>query len=363
MKTRMISIGLIILMFCSFRAVSQDPAYTQFANNPLYYNPAYTGLSQGLRARFSFRDQWPVLPYDFCAYHFDADLGDRNLPGSGGVGVFLNTDNEGIGFIKNLNLGLSLAVRIPFSDLSVGQLGMKVSWLQKKVNWDDFVFSDALNERYGNIYQSGMIRPDQTVRNMADFGIGGIVQFGNEIGSLGGTVGLAVDHLFEPDQSFLQTAKAPLPRKWVAHGDIIFGTGSTNGFRTYLDDGLKINPGVIYQNQAGLSMIQAGLNLTKYQINLGFWYKGTFGTYNNSILAFQAGYRYPFDDNLLLKFAYSYDMQMGGALQGTGGAHEISLILEFNSGGFLGGVGSGPSSFSGKGRRGGSSHWECPEFW
>ena len=362
MKKSSIIILAGFLSVATLQLFGQDPNYTQFTNNPLYYNPAYTGLYSGIKVRMSFRDQWPALPYDFKAYHFEADLGARSLPGSGGLGIFVNTDNEGIGFIRNLNLGLSFAVRIPFSSLSVGQVGIKASWLQKSIKWDDFVFTDALSERYGNVYQTGFIRPDANTRNMADFGVGGIVQFSNEMKSVAGTYGFAVDHLFEPDQSFLQTAKAPLPRKWVGHADMVFAVGSTSGFNVMDDDALKLNPGVIYQNQSGLNSLQAGLNLTKFGVNVGLWYKGTFGTYNNSICAFMAGYKYPVADNLTLKFTYSYDMEMAGALMGTGGAHEISLILDFNSDNIFG----GSSHRSGRQHGGhleGSTPWECPEFW
>ena len=185
-KTIILIIFQVYLVFPSF---AQDPNYTQFFNNQTYYNPAYTGIYEGLRARFSFRDLYPALPYDFKSYHFDADLGDRGLPGAGGIGLFVNTDNEGIGFIRNLNLGMSLSVRIPFSKQSICQIGMKASWLQKSVNWDDFIFSDRLSARYGDIYQSTFIRPDQNVRNMADFGVGGLVQFGDAPGPLWGTIG------------------------------------------------------------------------------------------------------------------------------------------------------------------------------
>jgi type IX secretion system PorP/SprF family membrane protein len=350
-----------VLAVLVVRIFGQDPNYSQFLNNPVYYNPAYTGLYTGIRARLTFRDQWPALPYDFKAYHFEGELGDRNLPGAGGVGLFFNTDNEGIGFIKNLNLGLSLAVRIPFSALSVGQVGIKVSWLQKSVNWDDFTFSDALSERYGAIYQTGFIQPDQNVVNMPDFGVGGVVQFGNETGSYTGTAGFAIDHLFEPDQSFLKTAKAPLPRKWVGHADMVFLVGSSSGMNRVSYDALRINPGVIYQNQGGLNSVQAGLNLSKYGVLVGLWYKGAFGNYNNSICTFMAGYGADVGNNLGIKFTYSYDLQMTGALQGTGGAHEVSLILDFNSESIFGGVSSGSRRQRG-GHYEGQTPWECASF-
>jgi len=356
-RLKFISPFLLMVVIAS-GLFGQDANYTQFLNSPLYYNPAYTGLYTGLHARFSFRDQWPTLPYDFKAYHFSTDIGDRNLPGAGGLGLSINTDNDGLGFIRNLNVGLSMAVRIHFSAMAVGQLGIRASWMQKSIRWDDFVFSDALSEKYGNIYQTGFVQPDRNVLNLPDFGTGGIVQFSNEPGSLSGTVGLAVDHLFEPDQSFLQTAKSPLPRKWVAHADMIFAVGSTSGFNVMEEDALKINPGVIYQNQGNLNSFQAGMNLTKFGVYVGLWYKGAFGTYSNGAMALMAGYRYVFAESMSLKFTYSYDMQLTGALQGTGGAHEVSLVLDFGNISLFGG--GGHSAPRGKGAY--DSRLECSPF-
>ena len=55
-----------------------------------------------------------------------------------------------------------------------------------------------------------------------------------------------------------------------------------------------------------------------------------------------------------LKFMYSYDLQVSGALQGTGGAHEISLVLEFDKLSIFGGGGGGGGFVPGAGgRRGG----------
>jgi hypothetical protein len=64
---------------------------------------------------------------------------------------------------------------------------------------------------------------------------------------------------------------------------------------------------------------------------------------------------------MALKFTYSYDMQLTGALQGTGGAHEISLVLEFGNISLFGGAGTS-SSFTPRGRGGYDSRLECSEF-
>ena len=353
-----LTLGLIL---CSNKISAQDPNFTQFFNTPVYYNPAFTGLNTGLQARFTFRDQWPNLPSPFKSYYFSADVGERNLPGSGGLGLIMNSDNDGMGFIKNFSLGLNFSVRVPLSEFMVSQVGIKAAVCEKSVNWDDFVFTDQLSEKYGNIYSSGFARPDNNKKVFPDFGVGGLVQFTNEASRLNGTIGAAIDHIFQPDEGFLSTQKSPLPRKWVFHTDFIITT-SDEGYSSYgvkgAGDPLKLNPGIIYQYQNGLSTLQAGLNLLKFNIYLGAWYKAAMGSNGSSAMALMAGYRYIFAEDMSIKFMYSYDLQMAGRAQGTGGAHEVSLILDFDKLSLFG-DGGGNKFYGGRKRY---SPIECSSF-
>ena len=206
----------------------QDVNYSQFFSTPLYYNPAYTGINTGLRARFLFRDQWPSLPIDFKSYYFSADLGDRNLPGAGGIGIMINSDSPGAGMINTLQAALAISVRIRIASFMVAQVGIKAAVLQRKVNWDDLVFADQLDPKYGAVYQTSFIPPDAGSRVVPDFGAGGIFQFSNATGNMTGSIGFAVDHIFRPDVSLLSDGSAPFHRKWVIHGDAIFSTGEFN---------------------------------------------------------------------------------------------------------------------------------------
>jgi type IX secretion system PorP/SprF family membrane protein len=336
MKTILL-LPVIVLLGLSMAPLSlcgQDPNYTQWLNAPVYYNPAFTGLNLGLRARFSYREQWPALPVDFKTMYFSADWGDRNLPGAGGLGIMINSDNEGIGFIKNFSAGLSLSVRIPLSPFMISQIGVKASVMQKSINWNDFVFSDQLNETYGNIYNTALPPPDSQQRIFADFSVGGLVQFVNSSGNFAGTAGFAVDHLFQPDESFLANSKSPLPRKYIGHLDFVIAVGRTSSptltTNRGFGDPLKINPGILYQNQNGKNSLQAGMNMLKYNIYLGGYFYTTNNYKGATSLDIIAGYRYIFADDMSLKFMYSYDIQLAGNLAGTGGAHEITLILEFS---------------------------------
>ena len=345
---------------------SQDVNYSQYFSTPLYYNPAFTGINTGVRARFVFRNQWPSLPVSYKSYYFSADVGDRGLPGAGGLGLFVNSNNDGVAFINDLTVGLNISVRVPITSYLVSQVGIKAAIGQRRVNWQDLVWPDQLSELYGNIYVSSFMPPDANKKVYPDFGVGGVLLFANPEGTMTGTAGLAVDHLFQPDVAFLSTGSAPLARKWVAHADLIYSAGAGTANMSYggSNDPLKINPGIIYQNQNGMSALQLGLNLLKFNIYLGGWYKSTLGTGPTTAMSLLAGYRYNFNEDMSIRFIYSYDMQISGNLSGTGGAHEISLVLEFGSFGLTGsGGGSRGSIYGSPGRARSGGALECPSFY
>ena len=141
---------------------------------------------------------------------------------------------------------------------------------------------------------------------------------------------------------------------------------SSSSFYRSADEPLKLNLGFIYQNQAKFNSLQLGLNMLKYNIYLGGWYKTTMSGNTGSAVVLLAGYRYMFAQDMSIKFMYSYDLQVSKSLSGTGGAHEISLVLEFDQmslfGGGGGGGGRGGFMPGGAGRRGYSS-MECPTFY
>ena len=366
-KALLTTLSLIVGILLALPITGQDINYSQYFTAPLYYNPAFTGLNTGLRARFLFRDQWPTLPVDIKSYYFAADLGDRNLPGAGGIGLMVQSDNPGYGLINNLQVGLTIGVRIPITSFMAAQVGVKAAVVQRLINWDEMVFSDQLDPKYGNIYQTGFIPPNSDKRVYPDFAAGGILQFTTPNGNINGNVGFACDHLFRPDQAFLSNNSAPLPRKWVAHGDVVISTGySSSSFYRSSDEPLKINIGFLYQNQAKFNAFEAGLNLLKFNIYLGGWYKTTFGGPTGNSVALLAGYRYQFAQDMAVKFIYSYDLMVSKALAGTGGAHEISLVLEFDQLSIFGGTGGGRGGSRGfipGGARRGYSSMECPTFY
>lgn len=359
MKTRInIIFALLLIGLLQQTTLGQDVYYSIPAGLPTYYNPAYTGVNTGLRARFTYRNQWPSLPVPYKSYFFTADIGDRNLPGAGGIGVYVNSNNDGVGFIHDLQAGLTIGVRIPITERMISQLGVKAAYGQRTISAEDYIWPSQLNKIYG--FQEGLGQSD-FVENKSiypDFGAGGLIQFINEPGTISGTAGIAIDHLFQPDISFTQDPTF-LNRKWVIHADFVYSAQgspdmSAGGFR----DPLKVNPGVIYQVQNGVSNLQVGLTAMKFNIYLGGWIKTTMNAGQSSYFTLLGGFRYVFSESMAFRFLYAYDIQMSHTLYGTGGAHEISLVIDFKTAGLT----RGGNNVFGSGNRP-SGYLECPQFY
>ena len=322
------TVFFIMLMISYLTVKSQDVNFSQYFNNPTYFNPAYVGLTMGFKARLNLRKQWTRMPGEYHSYAFSADIADRNIPGAGGIGFLASSNIEGLGVIKSTMVGVIPAVRIPINRFSIFQLGALVSVVSKQVNWSSLVFSDQLDPRLGNIGPTSFRNPGSSPIVFPDFSIGGIYQLMTE--RVTGTFGLAVHHITQPNQSFLQDV-APLPRKWVAHMDFVIDFKRHRGFY-YRARHIKLNPGILYQTQAQMSLFAIGTNAYISNVYVGMWYKNemyrktSFGNF-----VWLAGLNVPFNSDSRMKIMYSFDMNIKGGAAFTGPSHEISIIFELDN--------------------------------
>ena len=344
---------------------AQGPTFSQFYNNPIYYNPGYIGLNPGMRARFNYRDQWTGLPADFKTYNFSLDVAERNIPGSGGIGLLVSSDRAGTAMIKSNNVGIGTAARIPLYENMIAQMGFMVSYAQKTVNWDDLVFTDQLHARYGNIYQSAFEAPSTNHVSYPDFSVGGVYRFvetGGSWATIQGTFGAAVHHVFTPNESFIGLS-APLARKLVITGDLVLET-EQGGRRTYRashrNTGFKFNPAFQYEKQAEFSTYTLGMNIFKSNIYFGAWFRNQdFNFFEAKDAIFQVGFNAPWSKSSRVKVMYTYDYLITDFRTAGRASHEISLVFEFDEFSLFGG-GSGSFGSNSRGRN--NKEMECTPF-
>ncbi len=356
-KASIVSV-VLLLMLPQLMLHSQDLDYSQHYNNPTYYNPANVGLTMGLKARLNYRRQWTGLSGDYHSYSFSADVAERSLPGAGGIGIIANQSKAGMGVLKTNTFGVMPSVRIPISKNTIFQMGALASVVTQQLNWDNLVFSDQLDPRWGNIYETSFSGAARDKVVFPDFAFGGIFQFkGSD--DLEGSLGAAVHHITTPNQSFFEV-DAKLPRKYVYNLDFIITIREDQGYYSKRQ-GFKLNPGVMVQHQSSMMLYTLGMNIYMSHVYLGLWYRNQTLEYDEfSTFTAMGGINIPINEESRMKVMYSYEMNINAMHNFTGPSHEISLIFEFDDIGLINKSSGG--GFMAPTRKRSNSPIECSPF-
>lgn len=338
---------ILLIVFSSSGVFGQDALYSQYYNNPVYYNPAYTGSNIGMRARLNYRNQWHQLDNDYNNYTLTVDAALPALPGAGGLGIVFGNDFDGFGSIRTTNATLTASSKISLSDDFYAMFGMNVSFVQKSLDWNDFVFSNEIEVESGQYRIINGATPTKPVenKNFTDFGSGLLFRYcesGANIESIIGTLGISVQHMFEPDISFYDEGIG-LPLKLVISGDMLFdnetGVGGSGRFGKK-NQKYKINPGFQYEKQGSMSNFAIGVNGYKNYIYAGIWFRTqNFNLTNVNDMIIMGGIKIPVGINYI-KLFYSYDYVLTDLRRAVGATHEISLVYDLSRFDILGSSGS-----------------------
>ncbi len=313
---------LILCLSCiSISALAQDPQFTQFYANPLYLNPAFAGSARCPRVGLNYRNQWPALNKAYITssasydQHFDAI--------NGGIGVLVFNDKAGEGVLSTTNISAIYAYQLNINRKFSMRFGLQASYVQKKLEWDKLTFGDMIDPRYGFVYSTQEIRPNES-KSYPDFSAGVLAYSSKVYG------GIAVNHLTQPDEAFVVPGSSQLPMKITAHlGALLPLSSGYSGYRGTIDreEGTYISPNILYQQQASFNQINLGMYLLHSPIIGGLWYRGNFGKDNFlssdsfiALIGLQKG---------MFKFGYSYDVTVSKLSNATGGSHELSFGLQF----------------------------------
>lgn len=305
--------GLLLLLF-ALTAQAQDPQFSQFYAAPIYLNPALAGSAHCPRVTLNYRNQWPALNNAFVTY---AASYDQNIDAlSGGIGVILLRDKAGEGTVNTTNASFMYAYQATISRKASIRAALKVTYVQKSLDWTKLSFGDMIDPRYGFVYQTLEQQPSDLTRSFVDFGAG-IAAYSDLVYG-----GVAVDHLTQPDEAFIVSGSSELPMKITAH----FGAMIPIGYyspRMNKDEGTFISPNIIYQQQGGFNQLNLGAYFTKSSFVGGLWYRGNIGSGSDAVI-FLVGV-----SKGMVKIGYSYDMTISQLSNASGGAHEVSLGIQF----------------------------------
>jgi type IX secretion system PorP/SprF family membrane protein len=311
------------LLIVSFNAivVAQDPNFSQFYNNPVYYNPGMTAIANGITVRMQNRSLWTPIAGKFDTYSVTFEGEAINKVGLGAI--------AGEGLLRTNHINFNYSYRVVESRNMIFQVGFSGGITNKFVDWSKFTFSDQLDEVFGRVYNSAFVTPSNSSKTYADFGSGCAFRFNQRSHRAGTsykrstiTLGGAVNHLNRPSDGLIGE-KDKLPMKFVAHGNA-----------NVLINKMIYAPGFIFERQAQFQTITLGGSVINKPFSLGFWVRNRtylFSGYSYDSFITSLGINVPLNRVSNMRVTYSFDLTISRLRTSSIGSHEISLIFDFDN--------------------------------
>ena len=306
--------AILALLFFAFSEVvfAQDPAFTQFYGNPIYLNPAMAGSAYCPRIVMNHRNQWPNLKGAFVTTSFSYDKNVEEL--HGGVGFQVINDIQGEGALSNTQVNALYAHQLQVNQKVTILSGIQVGLHQRALDKTKLSFGDQIDPNYGFIYP--------TKENIDQFG-DNISYADISLGFMAFTkkyfAGVAIHHLTEPEDAFIETNN--LPKRLTIHAGANFAIGKYKNMGLVTDDGPFLTPNILYMSQNGAEQLNIGLSLTNQSLSGGLYLRNNFS--NSDAILVVLGYELNGT-----RIGYSYDYSVSELSGVSGGAHEVSLTLQ-----------------------------------
>lgn len=311
MRLKLHVVAIITLVFCT-NIKAQDPQFTQFYSNPMYQAPSFAGAIEGYRAAFNYRDQWPKMPGTFYTATFALDYNLSAL--NSGIGVFAMSDEIGSASYATRSVGIIYAYNVKISRKIFFRPGAGFYYSQRSLNEEKLKF---VSQMYDNTADSPLLPNEIGKAGAADASVSGLLFVHNL------WVGFVADHLATPNIS-LTNETNDLEVKYTLFGGYRF----TKRERLVGTKRQVVTLAANYKHQGEADQMDLGLYWSYEPITLGVWYRDLpfIKDYTRrDALAFLVGYKYK-----QLSVGYSYDFTISKLITSTGGAHEISIIFEFD---------------------------------
>lgn len=309
---------LIAFVFAGLTAAAQDPQFSQYYQAPLYLNPGFTGITPQQRIVLNHRIQWPSLPQAFQTSAFSYDIFVNEL--RSGFGLLVTTDKMGSAGWRTTTASLLYSYKIKLTEKIVFSPGLSFGYGTNGLDRSKLRLGDGLE------YDGISLDPDVNKlgrQSYFDFGSGFLLY------SKSLWIGASFAHMNRPNLSVLNDVSR-LGMKTAIHGGIrldLSGGLTNRGRVSYL------TPSFIYRMQGNtFTQLDLGLNYHVDPISVGVWYRGkpfqktVINSITQDALILYLGLYFK-----SLTIGYSYDFTISEMQTASGGAHEISIVYEFNS--------------------------------
>ena len=304
----------ILFLFYSFFLNAQYINYSQFYSSPHSLNPALSGSGEFGRIGVIYRNQWPLIDngYQFFTSWIDYNLAKSNFS----FGINFSNEKVGINSLSTSHVSPSLSYEINLSYDWVIRSGIQISYTNSNFDSQNLLF-------YDQFQQNGSINP--TLENLSAFEkvnylnlAVGLIAYSNNV-----WLGVSIYNLPKPNISFSDNIEN-LARLYSFHG------GYNLKLNKISKHNLSLVPAFNFRIISNISQLDLGSYLNLNPILFGIFYRGVPISSNNNIESI-IGILGVKNRNFSVSYTYDYSLSELKGL--TWGAHEISLIYQFN---FLG---------------------------
>lgn len=305
---------IYLFLFASVftECLGQDPTFSQFYANSLYLSPSFTGATEEYRFAVNYRNQWPAVPGVFQTYSVSFD---KAMPSfNSGIGVLATYDVAGSGNLSTANIGLLYSYDFNINKEWHIRPGVNFKFYYLGLDIAKLIFNSQIT---GSGTTPSISPPPFDNVADVDFATSALV-YNDRIWG-----GITLDHLLVPKTSFYgNDSFVPIKLNLYGGMQIIKHTR----LRQKLQEVLSV--AINFQKQAKYYQSDIGLYYYKDPLIFGLWYRGI------PLMTSQAG------DAIIgligiktssVHIGYSYDFTISNLISSTGGAHELSLIYEFNN--------------------------------
>lgn len=307
--------GVMTLMAFPTNVLAQDASFSQSYQAPLYLSPSFTGLTNGTRFAFNYRNQWPGIGSAYQDYAFSADYFFNRF--NSGLGLMWVCDNAGKGILMDHLISLLYAYEFAITKEIFVRPGISFDFKNRSVDRNKLItWTDISSD--GTITPGGFgssLDIERTRVSRFDASASVMVYTDDWWG------GVTFNHMLQPDMSFTDS------KDKIGLKTTIFG-----GYRiTYEDSYRGTEPKTItisanYKHQYQFNQLELGASWYYYPIEVGVSYRGLFFKVAGEVSNTDAVIPNLGVNIGPLRLGYSYDLTISDFSSFGDGAHEASLI-------------------------------------
>jgi type IX secretion system PorP/SprF family membrane protein len=306
----------ILCSYCAGPTLhAQDPHFSQFYANPLYLSPSLAGATDGGRFVMNYRNQWPAVQKAYTTYAVSFDNFFPTF--NSGIGFYIIQDRAGSAGLTSTNGAFQYSYNLILNDTWQVIPGIQFEAGNKSIDYSKIKLGYESSTGGGSGSQQRLVNDNVNYFDLA----ASTFFYSSKY-----WMGLTVSHLARPNYTFMNE-EMRLPTKTVVFGGMNIWTMKNRKSSLYRSFSWSFR----YQQQEEFKQFDLGMYWHNEPLELGIWYRGlpVLGHVNNTInqdaLIVLLAYNYgPY------RFGYSYDITISGLGMQSAGAHEISLIYEFN---------------------------------